>query len=172
MKRDRAPRQQKTTEQWMALEAAYLMDNYPSDDQYKKLGSNLQLTPMQVREWFCKRRKKSKVEEAAGAEDQQPNQESGQAPANGAVQARKRRRTRSGSSASQGESNRSVLAVRVIAAAKELLLSQVSCCPGLQAAGTQASQLPSAVTRRWTEALFGAPQTAMTSVAASRFTRT
>ena len=124
MKRDRAPRQQKTTEQWMALEAAYLMDNYPSDDQYKKLGSNLQLTPMQVREWFCKRRKKSKVEEAAGAEDQQPNQESGQAPANGAVQARKRRRTRSGSSASQGESNRSVLAVRVIAAAKELLLSQ------------------------------------------------
>ena len=53
----------------MALEAAYLMDSYPSDDQYKKLGTSLQLTSVQVREWFCKRRKKTKDAVILGTEE-------------------------------------------------------------------------------------------------------
>ena len=39
------------------LEAAFLMDSYPSEEQYQRLATNLVLSVIQVREWFCNRRK-------------------------------------------------------------------------------------------------------------------
>ena len=57
VKRERPARQQKTQEQWAGLEAAFLMDSYPSEEQYQRLATNLVLSVIQVREWFCNRRK-------------------------------------------------------------------------------------------------------------------
>ena len=68
VKRERPARQQKTQEQWAGLEAAFLMDSYPSEEQYQRLATNLVLSVIQVREWFCKRRKKSRgSSDAVGA---------------------------------------------------------------------------------------------------------
>ena len=39
------------------MEAAFLMDSYPSEEQYQRLATNLVLSVIQVREWFCNRRK-------------------------------------------------------------------------------------------------------------------
>ena len=124
----------------MALEAAYLMDNYPSDDQYRKLAGNLQLTTLQVKEWFCKRRKKSKdgsdagtpqavatadagieaeaeAEAGAGTAAAENHGSMGVNGANGAAAKRRRRRT----SGDLKETNHSMLAVRIIDKARVLL---------------------------------------------------
>ena len=102
----------------MALEAAYLMDSYPSDDQYKKLGSSLNLTSVQVREWFCKRRKKSKDGENTVVTP--PGTQAGTPEAAAARPARRRRKP-----SSLAFSNKTELAIKVITRAKDLLLERV-----------------------------------------------
>ena len=52
----------KTEEQRNSLEAAYLMQAYPKEEQYAKLAQSLSLTLDQVRHWFVKRRSKDRKE--------------------------------------------------------------------------------------------------------------
>ncbi|UPR03535.1 homeodomain protein [Chloropicon primus] len=122
VKRERAPRQQKTQEQWTALEAAYLMDNYPNDDQYKKLSNNLALTTLQVREWFCKRRKKSKT----GGDSVGLDGSGVRRPLSGG--GRRRRRA----SGDLQHTNKSELASKIISKAKMLLVEGSEQYPKLE----------------------------------------